>query len=75
MVALLVDVTNVKDPAAYERMQMAGLDPNGRIARQALQIDLDYFRQMGYYNGPLNLNDVIDDSYLEAALREVGPYQ
>jgi NitT/TauT family transport system substrate-binding protein len=75
MIALLTDQTTVKDPAAYDRMQMAGLDPDGRIARQALQIDLDYFRQMGYYTGPLNLNDVIDDSYLEAALREVGPYQ
>jgi NitT/TauT family transport system substrate-binding protein len=75
MVALLADQTTVKDPAAYDRMQMPSLDPDGRMAKQALQIDLDYFRQVGAYTGPLNIPDVIDESYLDAALREIGPYQ
>jgi NitT/TauT family transport system substrate-binding protein len=75
IVRLLVEQTTVKDVTAYDRMQMAGLDPNGRIARQALQIDLDYFRRMGYYTGPLTLDDIIDSSYVEAALQEIGPYQ
>jgi NitT/TauT family transport system substrate-binding protein len=75
IVRILTEQTTIKDPAVYDRMQMAGLDPDGRIARQSLQLDLDYFRQMGYYTGALTLGDIIDSSYVEAAAQQLGPYR
>jgi NitT/TauT family transport system substrate-binding protein len=75
VVRTLIENTAVKDPAAYERMNMAGLDPDGRIARQALQLDVDYFRQKGYYTGPVTLDDLMDTSFAEYAVQQLGPYQ
>ncbi len=75
IVRILTEQTTIKDPGVYDRMQMAGLDPDGRLARESLQRDLDYFRQRGYYTGPLTLDDVIDASYVEAAAHELGPYR
>ena len=75
VVRILTESTAVRDPAAYERMNMAGLDPDGRIARQSLQLDMDYFHQMGYYTGPVTLNDLIDMSFAEYAAQQLGPYR
>jgi NitT/TauT family transport system substrate-binding protein len=75
VVRILTEYTGVKDPAVYERMNMAGLDPDGHIARQSLQLDMDYFRQKGYYTGPITLNDLIDTTFAEYAAQQLGPYQ
>ncbi len=75
IVRILTENTSVKDPAVYERMNMAGLDPDGRIARPSMQWDMDYFRQMGYYTGPKTLDDLIDTSFAESAVQQLGPYQ
>jgi len=75
VVRILTENTGVKDPAAYERMEMAGLDPDGLLARQSLQLDMDYFRQMGYYTGPITLDELIDTSYALYAAQQLGPYR
>ena len=54
---------------------MAGLDPDGLLARQSLQLDMDYFRQMGYYTGPVTLNDLLETSFAQSAAQQLGPYQ
>ncbi len=74
VVRILTEQTSVRDPSVYDRMEMAGLDPNGRIARQSLQLDLDYFRQRGYYTGSLALDDVVDASFADYAAQQLGPY-
>jgi NitT/TauT family transport system substrate-binding protein len=75
VVRILTEQSTIKDPAVYDRMQMAGLDPDGRLFRQSLQRDLDYFRQQGYYTGPLTLDDIIDSSYVDSAAQQLGPYR
>ena len=54
---------------------MAGLDADGRIVRESLQRDLDYFRRMGYYTGNLTLDQVLDTSHIEWAAQQLGPYR
>jgi ABC-type nitrate/sulfonate/bicarbonate transport system substrate-binding protein len=75
VVRVLTEQTVVRDPAVYDRMQMAGLDPDGRLARQSLQMELDYFRQRGYYTGALTLDDILDTSFAEYAAQQLGPYR
>jgi NitT/TauT family transport system substrate-binding protein len=75
VVRILIDSTSVKDPALYERMNMAYLDPDGRITRTSMQWDMDYFRQMGYYTGPVTLNDLLETSFAQSAAQQLGPYQ
>ncbi|HEY7060654.1 MAG TPA: ABC transporter substrate-binding protein [Chloroflexota bacterium] len=75
VVRILTENTGVKDPAIYDRMNMAGLDPDGHIARQSLQLDMDYFRQKGYYTGPVTLDQVMDSSFADYAVQQLGPYR
>jgi NitT/TauT family transport system substrate-binding protein len=75
VVRILIENTAVKEPAAYERMQMAGLDPDGRIARPSLALDMDYFRQQGHYTGPITLDALIDTSFADYAAQQLGPYR
>jgi NitT/TauT family transport system substrate-binding protein len=75
IVRLLAEQTTVKDPALYDRMQMAGLDPDGRLNRASLQMELDYFRNRGYYSGSVDLSAAIDSSFAEFAAQQLGPYR
>ncbi len=75
VVRILTENTAVKNPAAYTDMNMAGLDPDGRIAVQSLQLDMAYFRQQGYYTGPITLEGLIDASFAEYAAQQLGPYR
>jgi hypothetical protein len=36
---------------------------------------MDYFRQMGYYTGPITLDELIDTSYALYAAQQLGPYR
>jgi NitT/TauT family transport system substrate-binding protein len=74
-VRLLTETTAIKDPAVYDQMQMAGLDPDGRINQESLRIELEYYRNRGYYTGPVTLDRVIDPSFAETAARQLGPYR
>ena len=75
VVRVLIDATPIKDPAAYEQMQMAALDPDGQIHRPSLQMEVDYHRGRGYYTGASSLDTLIDMSFAQAAAQQLGPYQ
>jgi NitT/TauT family transport system substrate-binding protein len=75
VVRVLTEATSVKDPALYDQMNMAGLDPDGRLVRESLQIELNYLRQRGYYTGTLTLDSILDLSFAEAAAQQLGPYR
>jgi NitT/TauT family transport system substrate-binding protein len=75
IVRLLAEQTTVKDPAAYDHMQIGWLDPDGRLARESIQLDLDFFRQQGYYTGTTTFDDLIDASYAEYAAQQLGAYR
>jgi NitT/TauT family transport system substrate-binding protein len=75
VVRILTENTAVKDPAVYDVMNMAGLDPDGRVNRNSLQTEFDYFRERGYYTGSLTLDHVLDMSYADYAAQQLGPYR
>jgi NitT/TauT family transport system substrate-binding protein len=65
----------MKDPAQYDALAMAGLDPEGRVFRPSLQIELDFFRGRGYYSGSSTIDQIIDTSFAEYAVSQLGPYR
>ena len=75
VVRVLTEATTVRDPALYDQMNMAGLDPDGRLVRESLQIELDYLKQRGYYSGALTLDSILDLSFAETAAQQLGPYR
>jgi NitT/TauT family transport system substrate-binding protein len=77
--AELVDLLNaylkLPDPSLYARMTWPGLDPNGRVNRASLQEMQEWYVQLGAQAGLVDLDQVVDEQYVDYALRVLGPYQ
>jgi NitT/TauT family transport system substrate-binding protein len=72
IVALLARNTNVKDPALYDRMQLPVFDLNGQMDQQNMQRTQQWFVDNKYVPIAVDLNKVIDTSYLDYALAQDG---
>ena len=74
VVETLVRHTPVRDPDMYDRMAMPGLDPNGHLDRASIETDQEYWLASGTQQSRVDLDDVIDYSFADAATRALGPY-
>ncbi|MDO8691678.1 MAG: ABC transporter substrate-binding protein [Dehalococcoidia bacterium] len=75
IVSILIKDTSVKDPAAYDQMAMPFLNPDGGMHVPSMQMDVDYFNQMGYYTGKTQLKSIIDTQFTDYAVQQLGPYK
>ncbi|HZR97839.1 MAG TPA: ABC transporter substrate-binding protein [Chloroflexota bacterium] len=75
VIQALTTYTPIKDAAAYDRMRPADLDPDGTLALQSIRDDLAYYERTGSVREPVDLSQVVDTSFQEYALRQLGPYQ
>jgi NitT/TauT family transport system substrate-binding protein len=78
LIAMLVLDTNVKDAELYRKMTPNGINPDGRVNLDSLKRDFEFYTQQGYLEGkarePATMNAVVDQSFVEAALKTLGPY-
>jgi NitT/TauT family transport system substrate-binding protein len=51
------------------------MNPDGSVNRASLAYDLAFYAEQGLINGAVDLDQVIDRSFVEAALAELGPYR
>jgi NitT/TauT family transport system substrate-binding protein len=75
MINILVKYTTVKDPALYERMQLAGLNPDGEVNVESLRADNEYWLANNYQEAPVQVTDMIDHSFAQHARQQLGPYR
>lgn len=75
IIAVLTKYTAEKDPALYEKMEMPYLNPDGKMHVPSIKMDFDYFKQMDYYTGKLELQSVIDTQFIDYAVQQLGPYK
>lgn len=75
VIGILTKYTTMKDPALYEKVAMPGLDPNGRVNKEALKADQAYYIQIGKQQGQINIDDLVDTSLVEYAVQQLGPYR
>jgi NitT/TauT family transport system substrate-binding protein len=64
-----------KDPRAVAAMGMTGVDPNGALDEKDLQKFQDFFLKAGTQKTPVEFSQLIDRTYLNAALQKLGPYK
>jgi NitT/TauT family transport system substrate-binding protein len=74
VIAILAEATPIKSRAIYQAITPPGIDPDGHVNAQSLAYDLAFYRTQGLITGPVNLADVLDSSFADAALKELGPY-
>ena len=74
VVRILEKVGVVTDRALLEKMALTGLNPNGYVHRRYLQDMHDFFLRKGTITQPVPLDELVDDSFVQAALARLGPY-
>jgi NitT/TauT family transport system substrate-binding protein len=74
IVRILTENTTVTDPAIYEQMRPAGLDPDGKLDMRSIEDAVKYYLESGQVNHQPDLARLIDTSFQESAVRALGPY-
>jgi NitT/TauT family transport system substrate-binding protein len=74
-IQILIKHTPVKDRATYDHMRPPGLDPDGRMQLDAIRADLAFWEGQGLVTERVDLARVLDTSFQENAVRELGPYR
>ena len=75
IIAILTASSQIKDPEIYRAITAANIDPNGRLGIESLKEDLAIFTKEGLIEGKVDIDKVIDTSFAEAAVKELGPYK
>jgi NitT/TauT family transport system substrate-binding protein len=75
VIAILADATPIKARAIYEAITPTGMNPDGRVNRASLAYDLAFYTEQGLIKGAIRLDDVVDLSFVEAVVKELGPYR
>ena len=73
IVAILAKYSRIKDEKTLRNMIVHGTDPNGRLNIESMKKDLAFFKETGDVKGDVKVEDVVDSSFVEAALKELGP--
>jgi len=74
-VAALIQHTPVKDAALYDRMTMAGLNPDGRVNLASMVDDQEYWLASGAQQARIDVASLVDYSFADAAVQALGPYR
>jgi hypothetical protein len=56
-------------------MSFTHIDPNGKLNLAAMENQVQWSVEMGYLPTPVDLAKIVDTSFVEAAMAELGPYR
>lgn len=74
VIAAAVKYSTVKDPTLYDKMALQGLYPNGDLNVEAIRAQQEFFLQAGTQQARVNLDQYIDLSYAQNAVKQLGQY-
>jgi hypothetical protein len=63
------------DRELYRRMRPIDLDPDGRPNRASIAFDQDMLLRLGAVQQAVDLDGVVDTSFVDRALARLGPYR
>jgi NitT/TauT family transport system substrate-binding protein len=67
--------TSLKDRNLFKSMIPNGISPDGAVNKESLAEDLRFFVAEGLIEKPVKVNDVLDMSFVDNAVKKLGPYQ
>ena len=56
-------------------MRQIGINPDGYLNRQGVDDDLAWYRAQGLVQQPVDLDAIIDYSFVDAAVRQLGRWE
>jgi len=75
----IIDITarysNLKDKAVIANMIPTAMDPDGQVNFETLKEDLASFKEMGLVKSDVDLEKIVDRTFIDRAIKELGPYR
>lgn len=75
VIAIIAEYTPVKTVDLITSMTLNGVDPNGSLNVDSLRADLQFFRDQKLIEGSVSVEQAVDTSFVEAALKTLGRYK
>jgi NitT/TauT family transport system substrate-binding protein len=76
VIPILTKYTSTKDEAMFRRIIPSAVNPNGEVNLAGLKRDLAFFRELGLIEvKDVSADGVVDGSFVQAAVKQLGPYQ
>ncbi len=76
VISILTEYTFIKDPAIHRSITPAAIDPDGRMSLEGLRNDLQFFKEQKLLqDATMTVERIIDTSFADKAVRELGPYR
>jgi NitT/TauT family transport system substrate-binding protein len=72
VVPILIEHTTMKDRALFEKAIPSGLRPDPLPNAQSIADDQEWYLAHGHQTQRINVQDFVDTSYVEQAIRELG---
>jgi NitT/TauT family transport system substrate-binding protein len=74
VLAILVEYTEIKDKELYRTIVPNASNPDGRVNAESLKKDFEFFKSQKLISGTATVDQVVDNSFVDATVRELGPY-
>jgi NitT/TauT family transport system substrate-binding protein len=62
-------------PKVFDDMSFSHIDPDAKLNLGAMEDQMRWSVQMGYLPGPVDMASVVDPSFAEAVVAQLGPYR
>lgn len=74
LISILIKHTPVKERPIYDKMVWPGLNPDGYVDKETMADQQRFFAEQGQVPKVVDMKNVVDDSFVDAALRTLGRY-
>ncbi len=75
VVEIMTKHTALKDPMLWDKVNVTGLDPDGKMFIDDIKKQYDTYKANGAIRGDVDLNKAIDTSITEKAVETIGKYE
>ena len=75
IVNIMTKYTALKDPALWDKVNVTGLDPDGKMRLDDIKKQYEMYKANGATQGEFDFNKAIDTSVTEEAIKILGSYK
>ncbi|KIL35517.1 taurine ABC transporter substrate-binding protein [Cohnella kolymensis] len=74
VINIMTEYTALKEPKLWEQVNVTGLDPNGKMFVDDIKKQYEWYKERGALIKDIDLNQAIDTSLAEEAVKILGQY-
>lgn len=75
IISILIKATVEKDAAIYKIATAHGCNPDGSVNIASMKLDYQFFKDQGLIPTPVDIDKVVDHSFVNAVVKELGVYK